>query len=113
MIIIGKQLYLQVTFVVWISKMKLDDFYHLGFSDYCLHLYGYFHTWRRPDDITAERRGNNNKDEDNSPKTLNDKNVQVTIRNRNKLLTIIWFQVFLSNINDLFVIECLIDFTAF
>ena len=22
--------------------MKLDDFYHKGFSDYCLHLYCYF-----------------------------------------------------------------------
>ena len=32
--------------------MKLDDFYQLGFSDYCLHLC---------------------KDEENSPKTFNDK----------------------------------------
>ena len=42
--------------VVWISETKLEDFYHSGFSDYCLHLYCY-----------------NNKNEDNSPKTLNDK----------------------------------------
>ena len=30
--------------VVWISKMKIDDFYHSGFSDFCLHLYCYIHT---------------------------------------------------------------------
>ena len=28
--------------VVWISETKLDDFYHLGFLDYGLHLYYYF-----------------------------------------------------------------------
>ena len=37
-------------------KLTRDHFYHKGFSDYCC--------------------GNNNKDEDNSPKTLNDKNHQ-------------------------------------
>ena len=30
-------------FVVKISETKLVDFYHEGFSDYCLHLYCYFH----------------------------------------------------------------------
>ena len=30
---------------VWISEMKLDDFYHSGFSDYCLHLYCYIHNF--------------------------------------------------------------------
>ena len=39
--------------------MKLVDFYPLGLSDYCLHLYCYFH-------------------DDNSPKTLNDKNHQAS-----------------------------------
>ena len=29
--------------LVKISVTKLDDFYHKGFSDYCLHLYCYFH----------------------------------------------------------------------
>ena len=29
--------------VVGISEMKLDDFYHSGFWDYCLHLYCYIH----------------------------------------------------------------------
>ena len=33
--------YLAWILVVWISKTKLDDFYHLGFSVYCLHLYCY------------------------------------------------------------------------
>ena len=27
------------TLVIWISKTKLDDFYHSGFSGYCLYLY--------------------------------------------------------------------------
>ena len=40
------------------------DFYHKGFSNNCLHLYCYFH--------------NNNKDEDNNPKTLNNKNHQAS-----------------------------------
>ena len=31
--------------VVWISETKLDDFYHSGFSDYCLHLYCCLNFW--------------------------------------------------------------------
>ena len=94
--------------------MKLDEFYHKGFSDYCLHLYCYFNNvsadlssgllqvfvelgnrgfnkgrslkfrvGSRVRQTPEEGRrtyqpkccGNNNKDEDNSPKTLNDKKV--------------------------------------
>ena len=31
-----------MSLVIYISEMKLDDFYHEGFSDYCLYLYCYF-----------------------------------------------------------------------
>ena len=43
-----------------------------------------------------KRYGNNNKDEDNSPKTLNDKNnsiLQVFLCNINNLHTAVWFQI--------------------
>ena len=45
--------------------MKLDNFYHLKYLDYCLHLC-YIHKY-------------NNKDEDNSLNTLNDKNIPLNI----------------------------------
>ena len=32
--------------VIGISETKLDDFYHSGFLDYCLHLYCYIHNVR-------------------------------------------------------------------
>ena len=68
--------------------MKLDDFYLLEFSDYCLHLYCYFHNVLADMSSDMEKAGghigrkvveNNNKDEDNSPKTLCDKNVSTTL----------------------------------
>ena len=39
-------------------------------------------------DISAKRCGNNNKDEDNSPKTLNDKNQQVSSQKFRQLLLV-------------------------
>ena len=33
----------QLTLVVWISERKLHEFYHLGHSEYCPHLYCYIH----------------------------------------------------------------------
>ena len=33
----------KLLFIVWISGIKFVDFYHLGFLDYCLHLYCYIH----------------------------------------------------------------------
>ena len=29
---------------IFISEMKLDNFYHLEYSDFCLHLYCYIHS---------------------------------------------------------------------
>ena len=40
----------------------------------------------------VKRCGNNNKDEDNSPKTLNDKNQQASSQ-KSRQLIILWFQV--------------------
>ena len=50
----GLALSLKKTEVVEISEMKLDDFYHEGFSDYCLHLYCYFHNVS--DDISSNMK---------------------------------------------------------
>ena len=38
----GDRLQLRQLLVVWISETKLDDFYHQGFADCYLQLYGYF-----------------------------------------------------------------------
>ena len=43
-------------------------------------------TWRKPDDISAETLWINNKDEDDSLKTLNDKNQQASSQKFRQLI---------------------------